>query len=109
METETLIRVCSARGATLIPDGLQLRVQGWSRLDSKSREALRSRKSEVLGYLRQKYGVEPHPLSEWRQAGIPEWRGILQESINDGDRKREEYARWMLREILLDSQYREHE
>ncbi len=51
--------------------------------------------------------VEPWMLWEWRRASIPEWRRILQESIGQGDTRRAEYARWMLREILLDPDYPE--
>jgi hypothetical protein len=43
------------------------------------------------------------PLLEgWRRVSIPEWQRILQESIAGGDKRREEYARWMLKEILQD-------
>jgi hypothetical protein len=52
-------------------------------------------------------GLEPLMLWEWRRVSIPEWRRILQESIDDGDQQREDYARWMLREILLDPDYEE--
>ena len=52
-------------------------------------------------------GLEPWMLWEWRRASIPEWQRILQESTDKGDRKREEYARWMLREMLLDPGYEE--
>lgn len=52
-------------------------------------------------------GVEPWMLWEWRRVSIPEWRRILQESIEQGDAKREEYACWMLREVLLDPGYEE--
>jgi hypothetical protein len=46
-------------------------------------------------------------LEEWRRIGVPEWRRILQESVEKGDNRREVYARWMLREILADPKYRE--
>lgn len=49
----------------------------------------------------------PWMLSEWRKISIPEWRDILTESLRAGDSKREEYARWMLKEILLDAEYDE--
>ena len=52
-------------------------------------------------------GLEPWMLWEWRRVSIPEWRRILQESIGKADSKREEYARWMLRDILLDPEYKE--
>jgi hypothetical protein len=52
-------------------------------------------------------GLESWMLWEWRRVSIPEWRRILQESIDKADKQREEYARWMLREILLDPDYEE--
>ena len=57
-------------------------------------------------------GLEPRMphqfmLREWRRVSIPRWRDILQESIERGDASREEYARWMLREVLLDPEYEE--
>jgi hypothetical protein len=48
-------------------------------------------------------------LWEWRRASIPEWRRILRESIEGGDKRRESYARWMLREVLLDPVYKDPE
>lgn len=53
--------------------------------------------------------VEPWMLWEWRRISIPEWRSILQKSIGNEDPGREDYARWMLREILLDPDYAEEE
>lgn len=52
-------------------------------------------------------GLEPLMLWEWRRVSIPEWRRILEESINCRDLRREDYARWMLRDILLDPDYGE--
>ena len=52
-------------------------------------------------------GLEPWMLWEWRRVSIPPWRRILQESAEEGNCKRMEYARWMLREILLDPDYEE--
>ena len=52
-------------------------------------------------------GCEPWMLWEWRRVSIPRWREILQASIFRGDRAREKYARWMLRDILLDPDYEE--
>ena len=52
-------------------------------------------------------GIEPWILWEWRRASIPVWRTILEESVFKGDSNREEYARWMLMEILLDPDYEE--
>ena len=44
---------------------------------------------------------------QWRGVSIPSWRGILVESRESGDQGREEYARWMLRDILKDPEYAE--
>ena len=52
-------------------------------------------------------GIEPWVLWEWRRVSIPLWRNILEESVFKGDIKREDYARWMLLEILLDPAYEE--
>ena len=52
-------------------------------------------------------GFEPWALWEWRRISIPDWRRTLQESIDQGDARREAYARWMLREVLLDSEYQD--
>ena len=52
-------------------------------------------------------GFEPWALWEWRRISIPEWRDILKTSVEQRDRKREEYARWMLSEVLLDPEYDE--
>ena len=52
-------------------------------------------------------GLEPWMLWEWRRVSIPEWRRILQEGVEKVDTERKEYARWMLREILLDPDYQE--
>ena len=48
---------------------------------------------------------EPWMLREWRRVSTPEWREILNDSIERGELRREEYARWMLREVLLDLDY----
>jgi hypothetical protein len=53
MEPETLIHSCIECGATLVPDGYQLRVKGWSKLTPELKEALRERKSEVLEHLKE--------------------------------------------------------
>jgi hypothetical protein len=54
-------------------------------------------------------GLHPWILWEFRRVCIPEWREILRNSIAMGDRRREHYARWMLKEILLDPDYQEEE
>lgn len=39
-------------------------------------------------------------LSEWYKISIPTWQKILKESIEAGDKEREKYALWMLKEVL---------
>ena len=50
---------------------------------------------------------EPWVLWEWRRVSIPDWQMILRESKDRGDTGGEDYARWMLREVLLDPDYDE--
>ena len=50
-------------------------------------------------------GFEPWMLWEWRRVSTPQWREILQDSLERGDVERESYARWMLLEVLLDPMY----
>ena len=38
--------------------------------------------------------------SEWHKASIPQWKRIRLEAIAAEDRRRREYAEWMLDEIL---------
>jgi len=45
---------------------------------------------------------EPWVLWEWRRVSIPEWRRILDDASEKGDSRRQDYANWMLEEILLD-------
>jgi hypothetical protein len=52
-------------------------------------------------------GVEPWMLWEWRRVSIPEWQRILKQSLELGNIQSEKYARWMLRDILLDPGYPE--
>lgn len=55
-----------------------------------------------LDILDAKVGI-PSPsldLDGWRRLSIPAWRRILIESGNGGDKHRENYARWMLTEVL---------
>jgi hypothetical protein len=73
---------------------------------------LRKHKPEVIEVLRQECSAlrkeaECWLLEEWRRMSIPEWRQILQDSIDAKDKYREDYARWMLREMLNDSEYKE--
>ena len=76
-------------------------------LSPELRRRLTDHKWELITYLEQRVPFEPWMLWEWRRVSMPVWRRILCKSIERDDRKREEYARWMLREVLLDPEYRE--
>ena len=39
-------------------------------------------------------------LTRWYELAIPVWQRILKESQEAGDKRREEYARWMLNTVL---------
>jgi hypothetical protein len=51
--------------------------------------------------------VIPWMLEEWRRISLPGWRSILKESLESKDMEREEYARWMLKDVLADPEYKE--
>lgn len=91
-------------------DGARLECRSSSPIPSDLLEELRLHKAEVLDYLRQKAPVsefEPWVLAEWRRVSRPQWRNVLRESIAKGDKEREEYARWMLTEVLIDPERRD--
>ncbi|MDD5701312.1 MAG: hypothetical protein PHU23_04590 [Dehalococcoidales bacterium] len=55
----------------------------------------------TLPALPQKQNISLGPnLDEWRRVNIPAWRCILKESIETGDQRRADYAKWMLKEVL---------
>lgn len=96
------------RNVELTIDGDRLRYRAPAgALTQELLAQLRSHRAAVLERLRDAETFEPWALQEWRRVTIPDWRRILQESIAQGDAKREAYARWMLREVLLDAEYRE--
>ena len=43
-------------------------------------------------------------LDEWRRINIPAWQRILKESQAAGDKRREEYARYILIEVLKEEE-----
>ncbi len=98
----SLLERCHALGATLIPSQGKLRVEAPHPLPDEVLAELREAKSEILAELKQP--SHEHLvcwlLEEWRRTAIPTWRRILKESIESCDIHREEYARWMLNEVL---------
>ena len=79
-------------------------------LPSDFMQELRNRKTEIHDFLQKKQRrieADNWALNEWRKTSLPAWRRILKESIEAQDKHRENYARWMLREVLEDEEYRE--
>jgi hypothetical protein len=107
MNVADIVKEASELGITLRTDGDFVTYSPRSRTPQAFVDRLRQHKQAVLLYLRQQQSTsaEPWMLAEWRRLSIPDWRRILQQSIYKGDRKREEYARWMLREVLEDREY----
>ncbi len=106
----TLMEQCRSLGATLLPMGNQLRVRAPHPLPEVVVAELREAKAEVLAELQRQQRHQQSQswmLEEWRRTAIPAWRRILKESIQIGNAKREEYAHWMLGEVLKDDEYRE--
>jgi|GEM_PF-3586742 len=105
----TLIKQCRSLGATFTTVGERLCIQAPEPLPDDIVAALKKLKTQVLTELDREQSDSPDcwVLKEWRRVSIPQWRRILGESIEQRDKKREEYARWMLREMLLDPAYKD--
>ena len=102
MRKELAARISRGREAIALARRRGLDIAEWqSRLNELFAEA--GRKPAV------EESMEPWMLWEWRRISIPEWRRILVEAIECRDRRREDYARWMLRDILLDPDYTDEE
>ena len=108
-DVRTLLEECRNLGATFTSLDGRLRVQAPRPLPDELMADLKEAKSEIIAELQRPFmgQSECQPLEEWRRGSIPGWRRILQESIEAHNTRREEYARWMLREVLEDPEYRE--
>ncbi len=106
--TALLVR-CRSLGATLTPLRDRLRIHAPKPLPDDVVTDLREAKAQVLTELKWQLAKEAECwlLEEWRKVSIPKWRRILRENVHKQDRNREEYARWMLREVLEDPEYME--
>jgi hypothetical protein len=108
---EVIHLVSKARecGAIFILDKDRVVLRAPEPLPADLMDKLRIHKTEIQQLLRQSQKVKNDNwiLEEWRRISIPHWRHILQDSITNEDKKREEYARWMLSEILEDANYKE--
>ncbi|NQT72448.1 MAG: hypothetical protein HQ553_06710 [Chloroflexi bacterium] len=109
IDAAALIRDCRARGATLVLRGNRLRVEAPQPLPDKIVAELKSAKLRIISELQRQAREETSNwiLEEWRRISLPAWRRILLESIESNDVKREDYARWMLKEVLEDDEYKE--
>jgi len=110
-DTQSLIRKCQDLGATLILKNNGVRVEAPKPLPDEFIYELRQSKKEIMAVLKKNHRQEADNwiLEEWRKTSLPQWRRILKESIENKTKRREEYARWMLKEILQDPEYREEE
>ena len=100
-DVRSLVRDARSLGASFVVSGESVKVAAPAPLLEK----LREHRAALLEYLRLDF--EPWALREWRKVSIPGWRRILDQAIKAMDGRREEYARWMLREVLLDPEYEE--
>jgi hypothetical protein len=111
MNAATLLEKCRSFGATFIPMNDRFKVRAPEPLPEELITELRRAKSEIIAELRHESKIRGDCwlLEEWRRISLPEWRKILQVSIETGNANREQYARWMLREVLDDPEYKEKE
>ncbi len=105
-----LINEARKKGANFILENNRLFLQASNPLPDNLVTELRNRKTEIQQYLIQNKTVrEDNWLEEeWVRINIPCWRRILRESIEGNDKRRELYARQMLREVLEDPEYKEN-
>ena len=106
MNVLALLERCRELGATLTTVDDRVKVRAPEPLPDDVIAALKEAKPQLLVELRRQQH-QCWVLEEWRRTSIPSWREVLVESIEKHDKKREEYARWMLREVLEDPDYRE--
>jgi hypothetical protein len=106
-----LLEKCRNLGATLIASNDRIKVHAPVPLPDEIVDELKEAKPLIISELHRELRKEAECwlLEEWRRVSIPEWRKILKESIEKNDLKREEYARWMLREMLHDPEYKEEQ
>jgi hypothetical protein len=108
-DVKALIEKCEALGATFTPLSDRFKVEAPHPLPDELVAELKKAKPQVMDELR--WGLwdkaECWLLEEWAKTSIPGWREKLKEAIDIKNTKREEYARWMLREILEDPEYLE--
>jgi hypothetical protein len=104
-----IINQVESLGATLIPWKDKIKVQAAEPLPQDIISEIKEFKQEILSELQRRMHLSNRCwiLEEWRRISIPDWRHILIESIEINDHKREEYARWMLKEVLNDPDYKE--
>jgi hypothetical protein len=110
-DIKALLEKCQALGATFTPLNDRLKVKAPQPLPDEIMAELKEAKSEILAELHRPSKTESGCwiLEEWCRISIPEWRKILKESIGSKNASREEYARWMLGEVLEDPEYKEEE
>ena len=118
MNVEQLLDRLRRHGVAVSFSGGKIRLVPGSRVPAYLVARLQDKKAAVCNYFLARHDhfgtseTETHgclPLELWRRLSLPEWRENLRQSTESGDKNQEEYARWMLREILLDPQYREYE
>ncbi|MFC1865094.1 hypothetical protein ACFLYB_00025 [Chloroflexota bacterium] len=105
-----LLKRCHILGAILTPLNGNIKVNAPKPLPDDLISQLKEVKAQVLVELNSKEQLSEAPcpvLDEWRKVAIPDWRRVLRESISRKDISREQYARWMLREVLKDPDYQE--
>jgi hypothetical protein len=106
-EVKALLEKCQALGAIFTPLNDRFRVEAPIPLPDELVDELKKAKPQIMaelnGNLRGK--AENWLLEEWRRISIPDWREKLKEATELKNVKREEYARWMLREMLEDPEY----
>jgi hypothetical protein len=110
-DPNVLLERCKELGATLFLKEGKVRVEAPEPLPDDFVIQLRESKEQILFTLKHNSRKEAQNslLEQWRKIAIPEWRRVLKLTLYMRDKPREEYARWMLKDLLHDPEYREEE
>ncbi len=102
-DVSRLLEECRILGASFRTVGRRIFVRADEPLPGPIMEALRAAKPQIRAAIDARCWAESWVLREWRRLSIPDWRRILRESVEAADLERQEYALWMLGEVLQDA------
>ena len=106
-----LLQKCRELGATFTPSNDRVKIKAPLPLPDDLVSELKKAKPQILKELfyERRDQANYWLLEEWRRLSIPEWRKKLRKSIELKSPSNEKYARWMLKDVLEDPEYKEEQ